>query len=202
MSEPARPYRQVARAAATEETRRRIVDGFHQALQAHWMEEITLDAVAAEAGTTRQTVIRLFGGKEGLLEAVADRTAEGVAARRALPRHPTPDAAARAVVEDYEAIGDMILRLLAQEGRYPLLGTMLNIGRREHRRWVAETFAAALAARPPAAAEALLDQLVVATDVFTWKLLRRDMGRLPAAVIHRVAGMIAGILNEGGNAHG
>lgn len=34
------------------------------------IDEITLDEVAASVGTTRQTVIRLFGGKDGLLEAV------------------------------------------------------------------------------------------------------------------------------------
>src|SRR4051812_32208223 len=97
-----RPYRQVARAAATGATRRRIIDAFHQALQVRWLEEITLDSVAAAAGTPRQTVIRLFGGKEGLLSAPAERTADEVERRRALPQHASVETAARVIAEDYE----------------------------------------------------------------------------------------------------
>jgi hypothetical protein len=43
-------------------------------------------------------------------------------------------------------------------------------------------FAPALGAHPPAGRDALLDLLVVATDVYTWKLLRRDrrLSRRPA----------------------
>src|SRR3954452_6093970 len=175
MSAATRPYRQTARAAATEETRRRIVAAFAEALEQRWMDEITLDEVAAAADTTRQTVIRLYGGKDGLLKAVAEQMGSEVALRRVLPPQPSARAAARAVVRDYEANGDMIIRLLAQEGRYPVLSTLLEIGRRGHRAWVGQAFGAALAARRPGARAALLDQLVVATDVYTWKLLRRDM---------------------------
>src|SRR4051812_24510545 len=110
-----RPYRQIARAAATDETRRRIVAACAEALEQRWLDEITLDEIAIAAGTTRQTVIRLYGGKEGLLQAVAERTEHEVALRRALPPGSSPRAAARAVVQDYEANGDMIIRLLAQE---------------------------------------------------------------------------------------
>ncbi len=197
-----RPYRQVARAAATEETRRRIVAAFAAALERLWLDEITLDDVAAAAGTTRQTVIRLFGGKDGLLAAVAERMSEEVARRRALPRAATPPAIAHAIVEDYEASGDMVARLLAQEGRHPALGTVLARGRRGHRAWVTEVFAAPLAAAPQAAREALVDRLVLATDVYSWKLLRRDMGRSRCATEAAVAALIAAILAERSAHHG
>jgi AcrR family transcriptional regulator len=72
MSATTRPYHQTARAAATQDTQHRIVAVFRAALVTRWMDEIRLDDVASEAGTTRQTVIRLFGSKDGLLVAVAN----------------------------------------------------------------------------------------------------------------------------------
>ena len=70
MSAVKRRYRQTARAASAQTLRQRIVLAFRDLLLARWIDEITLDEVAASAGTTRQSVIRLFGGKEGLIEAV------------------------------------------------------------------------------------------------------------------------------------
>jgi AcrR family transcriptional regulator len=196
MSAATRPYRQVARAAAAEQTRARILDALAEAIERTWIDEVTLDEIAAKAGTTRQTVIRLYGGKEGLLAAVAERIGQQVVLRRALPPGPLARAVAHAVARDYEVSGDMVLRLLAQEGRYPIMTTLLDIGRRWHREWVETTCAAALAARLPAARRRLLDQLVVVTDVYTWKLLRRDM-RHPAAEAEAiVADMLGKLLEE------
>ena len=52
------------------------------------------------------------------------------------------------------------------------------------------------ACRPLEAAsrESALDALVVATDVYTWKLLRRDMGRGVVATRKTVAGMVRSVL--------
>ena len=197
-----RPYRQVARAAATEETRRRIVAAFAEALARRWLDEITLDELAAAAGTTRQTVIRLFGGKEGLLDAVVDWMREGVVVRRALPPGPAAVAVARALSKDYEASGDMIIRLLAQEGRHPGLTTLLDLGRRHHRSWIGEVFAGPIASQPPADREAFTDRLIVAADVYSWKLLRRDAGRSRAETEAAIAALIAAVLAAGSNDHG
>jgi len=197
-----RPYRQVARAAATEETRSRIVGAFAAALGTLWLDEITLDGIATAAGTTRQTVIRLFGGKEGLLAAVADRMREEVVIRRALPDGPIPAAVARALGEDYEASGDMIIRLLAQEDRHPGLSVLLNYGRHHHREWMAAVFAGPIAACPPAGREALTDRLIVATDVYSWKLLRRDIGRSRRETEAAIAAIMAAILAERSIHHG
>lgn len=197
-----RPYRQVARAAATEETRRRIVAAFAEALARRWLDEITLDELATAAGTTRQTVIRLFGGKEGLLDAVVDWMRKGVLIRRTLLPGPAAIAVARAVGADYETSGDMIIRLLAQEGRHPGLSTLLNLGRRHHRDWIGEVFAGPIASCPPAEREALTDRLVIVTDAYSWKLLRRDAGRSRTETEAAIAALIAAVLAAGSNDHG
>jgi hypothetical protein len=56
--------------------------------------------------------------------------------------------------------------MLALEEKVPTLGPLLKRGRDGHREWVATMF------RAPE----LMPELVVATDVYTWKLLRRDQG--------------------------
>ncbi|MEO3471172.1 TetR/AcrR family transcriptional regulator [Roseomonas sp. CAU 1739] len=196
-----RPYRQVARAAATEDTRRRIVAAFAAAIEQCWLDEITLDEIAAAAGTTRQTVIRLFGGKDGLLDAVAQRIAEEVELRRAVPPDAAPEAIAHALVEDYEATGDTVLRMLAQEGRHPALGRFLARGRSGHRAWVEQVFTAFLAARPAMARRLLIDQFVIVTDVYAWKLLRRDAGRSRTEAEAAIAAMIAALTAEGSSQH-
>ncbi|WP_296598076.1 TetR/AcrR family transcriptional regulator [Phenylobacterium sp.] len=179
LPDPKRTYRQTARAAAAEANAQRIVEGFRERLERQWFDEIRLEDVAQDAGVTVQTVIRRFGGKDGLLEAVVDVIAtEILAMRRIAPGDPRR--AVRAVVDDYEANGDLVLRMVAQEARYPALRRVTDIGRREHRQWAAEAFAPWLDGLEREHARRRLDALVVATDLYVWQLVRRDMGR-PAA---------------------
>lgn len=136
------------------------------------MEEITLDQVARDAGVTVQTVIRRFGGKEGLLAAAADRLGREVQARRANARPGDWNGHVRAVARDYEISGDFVLRMLAQEERWPALKPVLDIGRVSHRADVEKAYAPWIASSSTPGR--LTAALVVATDVFTWRLLRRD----------------------------
>lgn len=188
-----RIYRQTARAEAAEELRQRVATTFYELLLSRSVDEITLDEVAGAAGTTRQTVIRLFGGKEGLLgsiEAVASARAQP---RIALPRNLSTRQALRALMEHYEVMGDVTVRLLAQEERHPALRPALERGRREHRAWVAKWFPSSLSG---VARERQITQLVVATDVYTWKLLRRDFGNSRKEVTRLIAGMIERVTGE------
>jgi AcrR family transcriptional regulator len=178
METPPRPYRQGARAVAAQATAERIVQAFTRRLGEDWFDEIRLEDVARDAQVTVQTVIRRFGGKEGLLEAATSQLGDEIRCRRAAP--PAEVAAVvEAVIEDYEAVGDLIIRMLAQEARYPAVRRMTDVGRREHRAWLAAAFAPQLGAAGDRR-EAVLDALVVATDVYVWKLLRRDLDRSPA----------------------
>jgi len=120
-----------------------------------------------------QTLLRHFGSREALVEAALARAAREVEEER----HAEPGdvaGAVRAVVDHYERRGDGVLLLLAQERSGSFAARVTEHGRAVHRRWVREVFAPVLPPGP-AATEAL-DLLVVATDVYTWKLLRRDRG--------------------------
>src|SRR5438874_554718 len=171
-----RTYRQAARAEAAEVTGRRIVESFLTALREQWLEDITLEKVARDAGVAAQTVIRRFGGKPGLLEAAAAEVEVEVRSARGLPRGDLETAVAN-LCTDYESSGDMLVRLLAQEARHPALRPLLELGRAHHRQWVADVAEPWLDDLDEPAREAALDALVASMDVYIWSLLRRDMGR-------------------------
>ena len=65
-----RPYRSSNRAQAAEQTAKKILEAFLSRLLEQWFDDITLKAVAEDAGVTVQTVIRKFGNKEQLIPAL------------------------------------------------------------------------------------------------------------------------------------
>jgi AcrR family transcriptional regulator len=185
-----RPYRQIARAAAAESLRQRVVTAFNDLLLSRWIDEITLDEVAASVGTTRQTVIRLFGGKDGLLEAVIDLVRAEAVPRTSMPADVSGRAALEALIAHYEAAGDMVVRFLAQEERHSALRPLLAQGRREHRAWIAERFGSMQSGLSELERERQITRLIVATDIYTWKLLRRDFGKSQDEVLLLMLGII------------
>jgi AcrR family transcriptional regulator len=196
MSSTRRPYHQVARAAATQNVQRQIVAAFRAALMERWMDDITLDDIALAAGTTRQTVIRMFGGKEGLLGAVAEAMSDEILLARAIPPGASVESVVHALVANYDVTGDVTVRMLAQEERHPTLSVLLNLGRAGHRQWVAGTFAPALSRLSRAERARRETQLVAMTDVYVWKLLRRDFGHSAKEVETLIAGMLHKLLKE------
>jgi len=189
-----RIYRQTARAEAAKSREADILEAFQALLGTRWTSDFTLADVAREAGVTQQTVIRKFGGKEGLFRALAEKIGTEIEARRAVQPGMMSEAIA-VLVEDYEAVGDLVSRLLQQEAHDGALTPLLEFGRKAHREWIAHAFAPALQSRGEPARKLLLDALVAATDVYVWKLLRRDLGYQPAHVAAVIELLAAGATN-------
>jgi AcrR family transcriptional regulator len=180
-----------ARAQAVRETRERILDAVLALHTQRLSSEISLADVAAEAGVSVQTVLRHFGSREGLVDAALERaTADVEAERRSEPGDVA--GAVRAVVDHYEHRGDGVLLLLAQEGSEAFAANVTATGRAMHRRWVGECFEPLLP--HGAAREEAVDLLVVATDVYTWKLLRRDRGLSVAGTRARMETLVRAVL--------
>ncbi len=176
MTAPKRAYRQSARAVAAEATAARILDAFTRQLHARWYDEIRLEEVARDAEVTVQTVIRRFGGKEGLLAAAYRRLGEEIMLRREVAEGDATGAVA-SIIDDYEAVGDLVMRTLAQEDRFPAIREVTDGGRRMHRLWIEAAFRPWLDLLRAQERRRALDALVVAGDIYVWKLIRRDMGR-------------------------
>ena len=190
-----RPYLQRVRAQSAEATARRIIEVFLERLMKQWFDEITLDGVAEDAGVTVQTVVRRFGSKEGLLSNAIKTLAVEINARRTSPPGDL-ERLVRNLMEDYEQTGDAVIRLIALEPRHPALKQFLDFGRSEHRRWVSTAFAELLGKLPDPARQAAVDAVVILTDVYTWKLLRRDMGHSTSETTARLKFLLQATLSE------
>jgi len=164
------------RAAAAEATRERILDAACDAFLASWYDDVTLRDVAAAADVALQTVVNHFGTKEELYGAAVERISDAIEARRYDVEPGDVGGAVAALVDDYDRTGDFTLRTLAEEGRLAVVGPGLARGRRGHQDWVEHVFPTALTGLRGAARQRRLAQLVAVTDVYTWKLLRRDKG--------------------------
>lgn len=198
-SRPKRAYHQGARARAAEATAERILDAFQRRISDDWFDQITLEQIARDAEVTVPTVVRRFGSKDGLLDAVQQRLAGEIKTRRKIA--PGDVAGAIAVlVEDYDATGDLVMRALSQEERHPPFKVMADIGRAYHRAWIDHVFTPWLDPLLPAARQARLDALVIATDLYVWKLARRDMGRSRDETHSLIRTLVAGIIGSAGGA--
>ncbi len=164
------------RAAAAEATRERILDAASDAFLASWYDDVTLREVAAAADVALQTVVNHFGTKEALYGAAVERISDAIEARRYDVEPGDVEGAVAALIDDYDRTGDFTLRALAEEGRLAVVGPGLARGRRGHQDWVEHIFPTALTGLRGAARQRRLAQLVAVTDVYTWKLLRRDKG--------------------------
>jgi AcrR family transcriptional regulator len=115
-----RRYTQTLRAQSAQATGKQILDAFLARLMTQWFDEITLDSIAEEAGVTVQTVLRRFGDKEGLLANAVKILAVQIRARRGTATADI-DSLVHGLIEDYEATGDAVIRLLALEPRHRAL---------------------------------------------------------------------------------
>lgn len=191
-----RPYRMSKRALAAEETGQRILTAAMESYMAWWLEDLTLEDVATRAGVTVQTVLRRFGSKSGLIQAVGERLYREVTSQRSQAPVGNITGAVANLMDHYEAVGDLVIRTLAQEGRHEVLRTFTERGRAVHRAWVETTFAPFLAVQPAANRVDVLTRLIVVTDVYVWKLLRRDMGLSREQAEHAIAGMVSAVTDR------
>jgi AcrR family transcriptional regulator len=193
-----RAYVMRARADAAAQTGRRILQAVHALLAELPYERITIAAVAARAGVSGLTVVRRYGSRDGLVDAAVDAArAEIVAQRGAAPAGDAAAAVAN-LFDHYERWGRAVTRLLEQEEQVPRIAALAREGRATHAAWVARVFEPALRRVRGRARERLRTQLVAATDVYVWKLLRRDLGLPRDDAEASVLGMAAALCAAGG----
>jgi AcrR family transcriptional regulator len=181
---PTRRYRMQARAESAAATRRSIANAWLALYEKLNYDDITLDVVAERSSVTVQTVIRHFGSKEELFVAVTRELAAAETLRRAAAPIGDIDGAVRNVIAHYERVGDMVLRTLEQEDRFPAIRDLADTGRLIHYDWVERAFAPFLDSVTGPVRRRRRAQLVALTDVYLWKLLRREagLGRRPTEI--------------------
>jgi AcrR family transcriptional regulator len=139
-------------------------------------DQVLLEDVAARAGVTVRTVVRRFASKEQLFAAIAAERARHIRGERDQTLPGDVSGAVATLVESYETWGDEVLHLLAQERRTAAIAKGVRAGREFHGAWVERVFSRLLGRMPLAQRKRRLAQLTAVTDIYTWKVLRRDVG--------------------------
>lgn len=187
-----RAYVMRARAESALGTRQRILEAAVEELWERGLSEVRLEQVAARSEVTVQTVLRLFGSKSDLMESAWVPLRDRIRRQRELAEPGDVEGTISALFDHYEHMGDFVIRNLADEKRLPELRGWLARGRKGHRQSMEHQFAPQLSGLDNK--KLVLDCLVVACDVYTWKLLRRDARRnrkeAEACVRHMVDGIL------------
>ena len=187
-----RTYTMGARAEAVADTRDRIARAAVALFLERAYEDVTLANIAAAAGVSHQTVLNHFESKEGVVLGVADiMREETMSARRAEPGDTK--GAVHALFGEYERIGDANFRWAASAERLPNLAALLDEARATHQEWIVAMFGDRLPTAPAARRRAV-HALHAATDAYTWKLLRRDLGLSRAETEKIVVDLVVGVL--------
>lgn len=189
-----RAYVMRARAASAEATRQCILESAVEELWRHPVSQVRLESVATRAEVTVQTVLRIFGSRSNLLKSALEPLRDRILQMRETAEPGDVEGTISALFDHYEQMGDFVIHNLADEQDLPELLEWLTRGREAHRQSLQRQFAPQLRGRKDK--RLVLDCLVVACDVYTWKVLRRDAGRSRKEAEACVRHLVNGILEE------
>jgi AcrR family transcriptional regulator len=167
-------YKMVARAEGMALTRDRIVQAALTLVLEQAYEDVTLVAIAQAADVSHQTVLNHFESKEKVAAAAAEVLSRQTASVRAQAKPGDLTGAIGILVGEYERFGDAAARWAIASERLGSLAPLLDEARAGHQAWLEHIFSDRLPAAPGARRYAI-HALHAATDVYTWKLLRRDL---------------------------
>jgi AcrR family transcriptional regulator len=170
-----RTYTKVARAAAQDRTRRALLAAADRAFFSGPWDQASLDAIAADAGVSKQTLLRHFGSKEGLLEQTFLHGFEQVRAQRLAAPQDDLRGAIDNLLAHYERHGKRAMRIGAPAGDHQI-EPFARRAREMHYAWVEHAFGAWLDRVSGRERARLRAALIVACDVQAWWILAHDLG--------------------------
>ncbi|MEL6574174.1 MAG: TetR/AcrR family transcriptional regulator [Pseudomonadota bacterium] len=198
MNSTTRKYDSSNRKAQAEARRAQILKCAARMLADPSNDEFRLEDVAQAAGVSVQTILRAFGSKDGLVVAALETEAPDGVDFTSFANIEVDDLETfvRTVFSVYDKIGDLVIRALAEEHRSPVFHKSLDVGRAYHVEWVSQVFAPYLDRRPPEERIVLFRALMAATDIYIWKILRRDEALSLEETIAAVAFTLKSLIQE------
>jgi AcrR family transcriptional regulator len=177
-----RPYKKVAREQAEQRTREALLDAADTELYDSRWQQTSLQALSAKAGVTKQTLLRHFGSKDGLLLSALMRGASQVLEQRWSAQPGDLEIAVENLLEHYEAWGERSLRIGAWQRGNAALAKFSEAARQVHYGWVDYAFAPQLQALKAPVRAQRRAALIALCDVQTWWILAHDLEFERAAV--------------------
>lgn len=173
-----RQYRMSARSDAVQATGARILDAALRLYAAYPVDQIRLEAIAADADVSVPTIVRRYGGKAGVIVALVTRELSQLAERRTAHADDPIDSIIEDLVEHYEVSGTLILKVYSESPLVEGLAEIAAEGRRYHVEWCRQTFADRISGPPVVHARRLAAAIAIC-DATTWRILRQDGGLDP-----------------------
>ena len=167
-------YSMAARSEGMGATRERIVQAALKLLVERAYEDVTLVAIAEAASVSHQTVLNHFSSKENVGAAAAEMLSRQTQDVRDSAVPDDQPGAIAILVGEYERFGDPGARWAMASERLGSLAPLLDRARAGHQAWLDRIFSDRLP-KAPAARRHAIHALHAATDVYVWKLLRRDL---------------------------
>jgi AcrR family transcriptional regulator len=175
-TEKKRSYQMSERAKQVARNDRKIMN----AMSDLWIElplsEITLDMISRKSGVTVRTILRKFGSKEGLFKACIEKDGDRFTIKRKEVKPGDLNGILDALLEEYEHMGDALIRTLTVEYNFHSTQRLLHKARTMHREWCAYVFEPYLPSKTSESYETVLLAFIAGTEFYLWKLLRRDLG--------------------------
>ena len=184
-----------SRADAVASTKERIATAALELLMERRFGDVTLTDIATAAGVSHQTVLNHFESKEGVAFAAADLVVASTNDARSGVTPGDTVGAVRRLVADYEQMGDANARWAMDVEHLGSLAPLIEQARHSHRAWLEAAFEPYLPAEAKARRR-VVNALHAATDVYTWKLLRRDLGVTRAETERTMVRLVDGTLGR------
>jgi AcrR family transcriptional regulator len=190
-----RPYKKVAREQGQQLTREALLDAAVDEFYNERWQKTSLDALATRAGVTKQTLLRHFGSKDGLLLQALMRGGSQVLNQRWSAPAGDVEAAVENLLDHYEEWGERALRIGAWQGGPPMLAKLSRMARQVHYDWVEHAFGQSLDGLEEPARARRRAALIALCDVHTWWLFTRELrltrAEVRATLIDAIEGIIA-----------
>ncbi|HEX3911540.1 MAG TPA: TetR/AcrR family transcriptional regulator [Solirubrobacteraceae bacterium] len=191
-----RPYKKVAREQAQQRTREALLEAAIEEFYGDRWNKTSLESLSRRAGVTKQTLLRHFGSKEGLLiQALVHGAAQVLDERWSAPVGDV-EGVIENLLDHYEAWGRRARRIGAWQDAPSVLAKLSQVGRQMHYQWVEFAFGPQLAGLDETAFARRRAELIVICDVQSWWILAHDMELPRQEVKATLIGMIERAVGE------
>lgn len=171
-----RSYSMVQRARSAAKTKENIILSTLQLWKEMSINVITLEKIAEKSGVTIRTILRKFNSRDGLIQACLEHDASTIIEERTSAPVGNIDGILHALLSNYEKMGEAGIRTIYLENELKEARDIGEKGRKVHREWCAHVFAPFLPEPEHQEYEIRLTAFLTSTEIYLWKLLRKDLG--------------------------
>ena len=190
-----RAYDMTKRSDAEGGTRRRVAEAALSLFKERDYDDVSLNEIARAAGVSHQTVLNHCESKAGVLMAAGELFSEEIRNLEVDAVVGDVTSVVRTTCIRYEVLGDANARWAAISTRAPEVAESLARGRSGFQSWLEEMLGDLMPSdADPAERRRVLLGLQAALDVFTWKLLRRDLGLSQDQTEAQLTDLVLGVL--------